>query len=121
MTTNSYLLAGQASELERLQLQSRVWEPAGRRLLAEIGDGRGRRVVDIGCGVLGWLRLLSDWVGPDGQVVGTDIDPAMPAAAEQFATAGVSPTSRSSKTTCSPPSSSPPRSISSMPASSSPR
>jgi len=26
---NAYLLAGQASELERLQLQSRVWEPAG--------------------------------------------------------------------------------------------
>jgi hypothetical protein len=36
-----YLLAGQASELERLQLQSRVWEPSGRQLLAEIGDGRG--------------------------------------------------------------------------------
>jgi hypothetical protein len=35
-----YLLAGQASELERLQLQSRVWEPSGRQLLAEIGDGR---------------------------------------------------------------------------------
>ena len=31
-----YLLAGQASELERLQLQSRVWEPSGRRLLKEI-------------------------------------------------------------------------------------
>jgi hypothetical protein len=27
-----YLLAGQASELDRLRLQSRVWEPAGRRL-----------------------------------------------------------------------------------------
>lgn len=37
-----YLLAGQASELERLQLQSRVWEPSGRRLLEEIGDGRAR-------------------------------------------------------------------------------
>jgi len=30
----SYLLAGQPSELHRLQLQSRVWEPAGRSLLA---------------------------------------------------------------------------------------
>ena len=39
----SYLLAGRASELERLQLQSRVWEPSGRRLLEEIGDGRGTR------------------------------------------------------------------------------
>jgi hypothetical protein len=32
----SDLLAGQSSELERLQLQSRVWEPAGRALLAKI-------------------------------------------------------------------------------------
>jgi SAM-dependent methyltransferase len=84
MSSSTYLLAGQTSELDRLQLQSRVWEPSGRRLLDEIGDGQGARVVDVGCGVLGWLRLLSEWVGPDGQVVGTDIDDAMLAAAEQF-------------------------------------
>jgi SAM-dependent methyltransferase len=81
-----YLLAGQASELERLQLQSRVWEPSGRRLLAEIGDGRRARALDVGCGVLGWLRALSDWVGPDGQVTGTDIDESMLSAANQFVT-----------------------------------
>ena len=40
---DEYLLAGQISELDRLQLQSRVWEPSGRRLLQAIGDGRGRR------------------------------------------------------------------------------
>ena len=84
MTSPTYLLAGQASELERLQLQSRVWEPSGRRLLEEIGDGRGARAVDIGCGVLGWLRLLSEWVGAEGEVVGTDIDEAMLAAAARF-------------------------------------
>ncbi|MDQ3979044.1 MAG: methyltransferase domain-containing protein [Actinomycetota bacterium] len=82
--SKTYLLAGQTSELERLQLQSRVWEPSGRRLLSEIGVGQGSRAVDIGCGVLGWLRLLSEWVGPDGEVVGTDIDDAMLAAAQQF-------------------------------------
>ena len=81
-----YLLAGQASELERLQLQSRVWEPSGRRLLEEIGDGRGARALDVGCGVLGWLRVLSEWVGPDGEVTGTDIDEAMLAAADRFVT-----------------------------------
>ena len=54
-----YLLAGQVSELERLQLQSRVWEPSGRRLLQEIGDGRGGRALDVGCGVLGWLDRKS--------------------------------------------------------------
>jgi SAM-dependent methyltransferase len=86
MSTSAYLLAGQASELDRLKLQSRVWEPSGRRLLERIGDGTGAQVVDIGCGVMGWLRLLSEWVGPDGLVIGTDIDEAMLAVAGQFVT-----------------------------------
>jgi SAM-dependent methyltransferase len=81
-----YLLAGQASELDRLQLQSRVWEPSGRRLIEEIGDGRGARALDVGCGALGWLRVLSEWVGPDGQVTGMDFDEAMLGAAEKFVT-----------------------------------
>ena len=81
-----YLLAGQASELDRLQLQSRVWEPSGRRLVAEIGDGRGARALDVGCGVLGWLRVLSAWVGPEGEVTGTDVDVSMLSAANQFVT-----------------------------------
>jgi SAM-dependent methyltransferase len=80
-----YLLAGQASELERLQLQSRVWEPSGRRLLEEIGEGHDARALDVGCGVLGWLRVLSEWVGPDGEVTGTDVDEAMLSAADRFA------------------------------------
>jgi SAM-dependent methyltransferase len=83
---DQYLLAGQVSELERLQLQSRVWEPSGRRLLDEIGAGRGARALDVGCGVLGWLRILSQWVGPTGEVTGTDVDEAMLAAADRFAT-----------------------------------
>lgn len=100
-----YLLAGQASELERLQLQSRVWEPSGRRLLEEIGDGRGSRALDVGCGVLGWLRVLSEWgrlgrgataprpaarVGIEGNV-GAEVlalpqGASLPAPAVQFAT-----------------------------------
>jgi SAM-dependent methyltransferase len=80
----AYLLAGQASELERLQVQSRVWEPSGRRVLEQIGDGRGAHALDVGCGVLGWLRILSEWVGPDGQVTGTDVDAAMLASAERL-------------------------------------
>lgn len=81
-----YLLAGKPSELERLRLQSRVWEPSGRRLLAQIGDGRGARVLDAGCGAMGWLRILSEWVGPEGEVVGTDVDDAMLGAARELVT-----------------------------------
>ena len=79
-----YLLAGQLSELERLQLQSRVWEPAGRALLERLGDGAGLRALDVGCGALGWLRVLSQWVGDDGTVVGTDVDETLLQAARSF-------------------------------------
>jgi SAM-dependent methyltransferase len=91
MSSTGYLLAGRLSELERLQLQSRVWEPSGRRLLEVIGADRdvggGTRSLDVGCGVLGWLRVLSEWAGPDDTVTGTDIDDAMLAAADKFVTA----------------------------------
>lgn len=82
--TEPYLLADQPTELERLQLQSRVWEPAGRSLLAQLPNGSGLRVLDVGCGVLGWLRILSQWVGPDGSVVGSDINAKMVAGARSF-------------------------------------
>ncbi|HEY4028603.1 MAG TPA: methyltransferase domain-containing protein [Candidatus Dormibacteraeota bacterium] len=55
-----------------MHMQALQWEPAGARLLAELGDGQERRALDLGCGPLGWLRLLSSWVGPAGKVVGTE-------------------------------------------------
>lgn len=85
-----YLMTGQTSEIERLQLQSRVWEPAGEHLLALLGPGAGRRAVDVGCGCLGWLRLLSRWA-TGGQVVGTDLDPRMIELAGQFVAAEALP------------------------------
>jgi len=59
-----------------MHMQAVQWEPAGRELLAELGDGSGLRAVDMGCGPLGWLRLLSRWVGPSGHVVGTEVGEA---------------------------------------------
>ena len=70
----SYLLAGQSTEIERLQLTARVWEPAGRAAIARLPRGDGRAAVDVGCGAMGWLRLLDEWVGAGGRVVGTDVD-----------------------------------------------
>lgn len=83
-TSTSYLLAGQASELERLQLQSRVWEPAARALLQSIPRPAKAKALDAGCGVMGWLRALSEWVGPEGSVEGTDIDERMLRGAQAF-------------------------------------
>jgi SAM-dependent methyltransferase len=84
MSQENYLLAKQPSELERLQLQSLVWETTGKQLLSRMGDGFGRRSLDVGCGAMGWLRILSEWVGPSGQVVGTDIDETLLNAARSF-------------------------------------
>jgi len=80
--SEEYLLADRPSELERLRLQSLVWESTGRQLLAKIDAGG--RALDVGCGALGWLRILSEWVGPSGQVVGTDIDEGLLNAARSF-------------------------------------
>jgi SAM-dependent methyltransferase len=82
--SQEYLLANQPSELERLQLQSRVWEPSGRQLLARLDGGSGGRALDVGCGAMGWLRILSEWVGPSGQIVGTDVDENLLSAARSF-------------------------------------
>jgi SAM-dependent methyltransferase len=82
---SGYLLAGQASELERLQLQARVWEPVGRSLLQRIpAAGSSGRALDVGCGAMGWLRILSEWAGEKGAVVGTDVDDRMLAAASDL-------------------------------------
>lgn len=72
--SDDYLLGGQRSELDRLRLQSRVWEPAGVSFLERVPRVRGGRALDVGCGAMGWLRALSEWAGDRGEVVGTDID-----------------------------------------------
>lgn len=79
-----YLLSGQSSELQRLQLQSRVWEPAGRALMGEFACPPGARVLEAGCGVMGWLRVLDEWVRAGGEVTGVDVDDTMLAMARQF-------------------------------------
>jgi ubiquinone/menaquinone biosynthesis C-methylase UbiE len=84
MSQEKYLLANQPSEFGRLRLQSLVWEPTGRQLLSKVGGRSGGRALDVGCGAMGWLRILSEWVGPSGQIVGTDIDESMLNAARSF-------------------------------------
>ena len=59
-------------------------EPTGRQLLSRLGGGSGGRALDVGCGAMGWLRILSEWVGPSGQIVGTDIGEIMFNAARAF-------------------------------------
>lgn len=77
-----YVFSGHAAEAGRLRVQAELLEPTGRRLLAELPPApRGARALDLGCGALGWLRLLDAWVGEGGEVVGTDVDETLLAAA----------------------------------------
>ena len=70
-----YVLEGNSTELERVRLQARVWEPAAERLLEAIGVAKGWRCADLGCGPVGIVSSLSRRVGDSGHVIGTDIDP----------------------------------------------
>jgi SAM-dependent methyltransferase len=76
-----YALRSQPTELRRLRVQAEVWEPAARSLLETLPAPPEARVLDVGCGPVGWLPLLDEWVGEGGRVIGADVDDSMLAAA----------------------------------------
>jgi len=71
----AYPLGGTETEQERLLAQAAGRELQVRRLLDQISIQPGRRVLDIGCGPIGILNLLSERVGPQGVVVGLEREP----------------------------------------------
>ncbi|MFJ6722411.1 methyltransferase domain-containing protein [Streptomyces sp. NPDC091259] len=74
---DKYLMGAATSELDRMLFQGEMFRPEAQRLLDRCGPGPGGRAVDVGCGPLGILDMLSDRVGPGGEVVGLDVQPAM--------------------------------------------
>jgi SAM-dependent methyltransferase len=70
-----YILGGTLSERQRLITQARGREAHARSMLDQIPIGAGDRVVDVGCGPIGILNLLSERVGADGVVVGVEREP----------------------------------------------
>ena len=46
---SAYALGHEDREIDRLQFQSRIFEPVTRRLIRECGIERGMHVLDIGC------------------------------------------------------------------------
>jgi SAM-dependent methyltransferase len=67
-----YVLGGSEAELQRLRAQAAEHETTARWLLGEIGLGEDGRVLDVGCGPVGILPLLSEVVGSKGEVVGLE-------------------------------------------------
>ena len=62
-------------ETQRLIEQSRLFEPITRRFLKSAGIRSGMRVLDIGSGAGDVALAVADLVGPDGEVVGVDMNP----------------------------------------------
>lgn len=73
MTDNDYVLRPRDDEeLDRLDLQHRVWREQTAAVVELAGFGRGDQVLDIGCGP-GFLSLdLAELVGPPGSVIAVD-------------------------------------------------
>src|SRR5262245_41039114 len=68
----NYPLGGTSTERDRLLSQAKQYEPTANWLLDQVGVQEGWRAVDIGCGPIGILNLLSERVGPKGAVVGLE-------------------------------------------------
>ena len=78
-----YVLGGSEGELTRLRAQAAEYEMSARWLLDTVAVQPGARVLDVGCGPIGILGLLSERVGPQGQVVGLEREPRFARMAKQ--------------------------------------
>jgi SAM-dependent methyltransferase len=79
--TATYALGRTPEEYERLRVQARIWEAATGHLLDQVGLAPGARCLDAGCGPGETMRLMAHRVGPEGSVVGIDVDEPLGTAA----------------------------------------
>jgi SAM-dependent methyltransferase len=84
-----YPIENRRGEIERLHVQGAAMAPDTRVMLDRIGVEAGWACLDIGCGPRGITDLLSDRVGPNGRVVGLDMDEQFLAHARAHAPANV--------------------------------
>lgn len=79
-----YALGSDSAERERLRHQAKELRAYSAELLDRAGIEPGWKVIDLGCGPAGVLDLLAERVGPSGQVMGLDFNPANVARAREF-------------------------------------
>ena len=82
----TYTLGRTSHETTRLIEQSRIYGESTQRLCKRAGIARGMRVLEIGSGAGDVALMLAELVGPEGQVVGVDINPTILDTARQRAT-----------------------------------
>src|SRR5215204_4481320 len=73
--SQTYCFGDTDVEQRRLVAQAESFELPARWLLDQIRIQPGWRTIDIGCGPLGILHLLSERVGSNGVVVGLEREP----------------------------------------------
>ena len=77
----SYVLGRSENETRSLQERATFFHAPTRRLFEDTGITAGMKVLDLGCGPGDVTLLAADLVGPTGQVVGVDMNPAIVATA----------------------------------------
>jgi ubiquinone/menaquinone biosynthesis C-methylase UbiE len=74
MEDTDYALGRSSAEYDRLIEQAELMRPLTERVFRAAGVERGMRVLDVGCGAGDVSFLVSALVGPEGSVVGVDLD-----------------------------------------------
>jgi ubiquinone/menaquinone biosynthesis C-methylase UbiE len=83
MDDTDYAFGRSRAEYDRLIEQGDLFRPLTERMLVAAGIKRGMHVLDVGCGVGDVSFLVAALVGPEGSVVGIDLDAEALKLAEQ--------------------------------------
>lgn len=75
-TDQTYPFGYDPEEIERLQNQGRLFNGFTRRLFEDAGISTGMAVLDVGCGPGEVSLIIGALVGPEGHVLGVDVNPA---------------------------------------------
>ncbi len=85
MRDDKYPLASSPDEIDRLRVQAESLAGEAAIMLDRIGIAAGSACLDLGCGAGGTTDLLAARVGPNGRVLGVDVDEFSLAAARAWA------------------------------------
>ena len=86
-THSDYLFAQAPDEARRLKRQAEFLHRFTSYFLESAGIRAGMQVLDVGCGIGDVAFLVAERVGPQGRVIGVDMNPAMLDVARQRANA----------------------------------
>src|SRR5262245_59852027 len=75
--SEGWQLGGNAPEVYETQLVPAIFEPWAPLLISHAAIRTGEHVLDVACGTGVVTRLAASHVGPNGHVVGLDLNPGM--------------------------------------------